>query len=65
MYVLIHELAHVLNDETGHGEKFIYINTRLLEYATKICKKLDIYNYTNYKKYPEIYCGMEVNQTLL
>ncbi len=33
IYVAIHELAHVLCDETGHTEKFWRINNELIEKA--------------------------------
>ena len=35
IYVLIHELAHVICDEIGHTEKFHEINDELLEHAIK------------------------------
>jgi len=34
VYVLLHELSHVLNDEVGHGEKFQRIFNEVLEKAT-------------------------------
>lgn len=34
VYVLLHELSHVLNDEVGHGEKFQRIFDEVLEKAT-------------------------------
>ena len=35
VYVLLHELSHVLNDEVGHGEKFQRIFNEVLEKATE------------------------------
>ena len=35
IYVLIHEIAHVICDEIGHTPKFHRINDELLEHATK------------------------------
>lgn len=35
VYVLIHELAHVLCSDVGHTDQFKAINTSLLERATK------------------------------
>lgn len=40
IYVLLHETAHVLNDEIGHGEKFQQIFDSLLEKA----KEQGVYN---------------------
>jgi hypothetical protein len=35
VYVLLHELSHVLNDEVGHGAKFQRIFDEVLEQATE------------------------------
>ena len=35
LYVLLHELAHVINNEVGHGAKFNEINNELLALATE------------------------------
>jgi hypothetical protein len=53
-YVFLHELAHCLNDEIGHGSKFHHIFQQLLNRA----EKNNLYdpsiplvsNYCNYKK---------------
>lgn len=36
VYVLLHEIAHVINKEIGHGKTFQDINDELLEYASKM-----------------------------
>lgn len=35
VYVLLHELSHVLNDEVGHGAKFQQIFNEVLDKATE------------------------------
>lgn len=35
MFVVLHELAHVLCEDIGHSEKFSTINTALLNYAVQ------------------------------
>jgi hypothetical protein len=35
MFVVLHELAHVLCEDIGHSEKFSAINTSLLNYAVQ------------------------------
>ena len=40
IYVLLHEISHVICDEVGHTEKFGKIFDELLEEA----KKMNIYN---------------------
>lgn len=60
MYVLIHEMAHVLNPKIGHGEDFKKIFKFLLDESVKI----NIYTIVNYSKTPVNYCGMEIEEYL-
>ena len=52
LYVLLHELSHVLNDEIGHTEKFHQIFDDLLEKAARAVavdingNKTRVYNYS-------------------
>lgn len=57
LYVLIHEIAHVICDEIGHTEKFHQIFKELLDRAVKL-KIYNpsipiIYNYCNHNKEDE------------
>ena len=61
MYILIHELAHIICHEIGHSKLFYKINKFLLQEAIK----LNIYKNINYKEYPREYCGIELNEYLL
>jgi len=61
MYVLIHEMAHVLNPKIGHGQDFKDIFKFLLQQSIKI----NIYRAVDYSKTPVKYCGMEIEEYLL
>ena len=59
LFVSIHELAHIMTEETGHTKTF-WDNMRfLLEEGSKI----GIYTPIDYSKNPVIYCGMDINST--
>ncbi len=59
MFVVIHELAHVMSESIGHTKEFWDNMKYLLEEGEKI----GIYRPVNYKENPETYCGMEINST--
>ena len=59
LFVVIHELAHVMTPEVGHTPLFWSNMKYLLEEGEKV----GIYNPINYHLYPEQYCGMEINTT--
>jgi predicted metal-dependent hydrolase len=61
MYVVIHELAHVACPEFGHTPLFKQIFIFLL----KVSQKINIYNPIDYRKNPQDYCGMTINEYLL
>lgn len=61
MYVVIHELAHVACPEYGHTPLF----TKIFKFLLKEAKKINIYNPIDYRKYPQDYCGMTINEYLL
>ena len=54
MYVMIHELAHVMTKSTGHTKQFWENNAFLLKKA----KKFRLYSENNNKKY----CGININK---
>ena len=54
MYVVLHELAHVISTEIGHGEEFKRIFKTLVQDAISI----EIYKYVDYSKNNVDYCGM-------
>ena len=59
MFVVIHELAHIMTHEIGHTKLFWDNMKFLLEKGEKI----EIYRPVNYKETPVMYCGMEINTT--
>ena len=59
LFVVIHELAHVMTEEVGHTQLFWSNMKYLLEEG----KNVGIYNPIDYRKTPKEYCGMEINTT--
>ena len=56
-FVALHELTHVGTKSIGHGQEFWQNFKWILENA----KQAGIYSPIDYKKYPEEYCGMTIN----
>jgi hypothetical protein len=56
-FVALHELSHVGTKSVGHGQEFWQNFKWILENA----KEAGIYSPIDYKKYPEEYCGMTIN----
>mgnify|MGYP006093813255 CR=1 FL=1 len=61
MFVLIHELSHLMTTEYGHTDKF----WKNMTYLLKKSNEVNIYDLIDYKKYPVKYCGVNINQTPL
>ena len=61
LYVILHELAHVMSVSIGHNEEFMENFKFLLNSAieSKLWKKID------YSKYPEEYCGIVIRENIL
>lgn len=59
IFVAIHELSHIMTDETGHTPKFWDNMKYLLEQASEI----GIYTPSDYSQNPIDYCGQEINST--
>ena len=57
LFVVIHELAHVMTPEVGHTPLF-WSN---MKYFLEVGEKIGIYSPINYKLTPMDYCGMEIN----
>lgn len=59
LFVVIHELAHVMTHEVGHTPLF-WDN---MKYLLEVGEKIGIYIPINYSITPVKYCGMEINTT--
>ena len=56
-FVALHEISHIATASVGHGQEFWSNFKWILENA----KEAGIYAPVDYKKYPEEYCGMKIN----
>jgi hypothetical protein len=56
-FVALHELSHIMTESVGHKQEFWQNFKYLLENA----KEAGIYNPVDYKKNPQEYCGMKIN----
>jgi hypothetical protein len=56
-FVALHELSHIATKSIGHKQEFWQNFKWILENA----KKAGIYSPIDYKKQPEEYCGMKIN----
>lgn len=61
MFVLIHEMAHLMTVSIGHTPEF-WTNFRKLLHE---CIQLGVYQSTNYAKNPVEYCGMTIRDSPL
>lgn len=56
MFVLLHELAHLMSISFGHGSEF----KKNFDFIVKHSVLLNKYKSTNYKKYNSNYCGIDI-----
>jgi hypothetical protein len=61
IFVLIHEMAHLMTESMGHTPEF-WTNFRKLLHD---CVKLGVYTPVNYAQNPVKYCGMTISDTPL
>jgi hypothetical protein len=61
MFVLLHEMAHLMTDSIGHTPEF-WTNFRKI---LQDCMKNGEYTPTNYNQSPTEYCGMTISDTPL
>jgi len=59
MFVLIHEMSHLMTSSIGHTPEF-WTNFRKLLHE---CIKMGVYAPTNYAKNPVKYCGMTISDS--
>jgi hypothetical protein len=61
MFVILHEMAHLMTTTIGHTPEF-WANFRIL---LNDSSKIGIYTPENYSHTPKIYCGMTITDTPL
>ena len=59
MFVILHEMGHLMTETIGHTPEFWSNFKRILEDATK----LGLYTSVNYAREPKSYCGMTITDT--
>lgn len=59
MFVILHELSHVMSIGYGHDEEF----KNNFDYITHLASQLGLYKPENFGLYPKTYCGVEINTT--
>jgi hypothetical protein len=59
MFVILHEMAHIMSDSVGHNKEFRNNFVFLLKNAAQI----DLYKRINYQQEPQSYCGLQINTT--
>lgn len=58
LYVMLHEASHIANYQSwGHDTRF----WEIFKFISKNAVESGAYRPIDYKKYPEVYCGMDVN----
>lgn len=59
MFVILHELAHVMSVSYGHGEEF----KNNFSYITHLASSLGIYKPELFQLSPKTYCGVSITST--
>lgn len=59
MFVLLHELAHVMSVTYGHNEEFL----ENFSFLVQLASKLNLYIPEDFTKNPKTYCGSFINTT--
>jgi len=56
MFVVLHEVGHLMSVNWGHDDEF-WTN---FKYILRKAQEINIYNYTDYNNTPEEYCGISI-----
>lgn len=59
MFVLLHEMAHIMSSSYGHNEEFTYS----MDIIVKTAVKLGIYTPIDYSINPITYCGTRITNS--
>jgi len=61
MYVALHELSHIKSSEWGHNKEFSLNFRDLVHRAIQ----RGMYTFTDYNKFPVMYCGFNLNSQII
>jgi phage anti-repressor protein len=61
MYVMLHEISHIACPEYGHGPLY----KKIFAFITNTAIKLNMYEYVDYAKHPEEYCGIMITDSIV
>lgn len=61
MYVVLHEISHIMCPEYGHGETF----KEIFKYVTNCAIEIGIYNPIDFRTKPTEYCGMMITDSIV
>jgi hypothetical protein len=56
MFVVLHELTHIMNDQWGHKEQY----WRMFKFIILNAMEAGVYKPVDYAKNPVVYCGMKI-----
>jgi hypothetical protein len=59
MFVLIHELSHLMTDDLGHTNKF----WNNMSYLLKKADEINLYKQIDYSSNPVMYCGVKIDES--
>ena len=59
MFVIAHELGHLMSKSYGHNAEF----RRNFSFVTKVAVDLGVYIYQDFSKSPENYCGTDITHS--
>ena len=59
VFVIVHELAHIMTKEVGHTKTF----WKNMKYLLEQCEIAKVYHPDNYNENPVPYCGMKITTT--
>lgn len=59
MFVILHEMAHIMSDSIGHNTEFM----NNFKFILKVASEIDLYDKINYSENPQSYCGIKINST--
>jgi uncharacterized protein YxeA len=61
MYVALHEISHVACPEYGHTDLF----KKIFKFICESAIEMGIYTKIDFDNYPEVYCGMEITDSIV